>query len=357
MLWKTHLRISNEVLHKLGISLSSPQAKNLKEGVIEPDKWRDYPHHYGKSKRIQECLLSARDAYLQDDLLTAYYNLGVSLHYIQDAYTSLSSKSLKHHSWEEQIEDSKFVQDLSGTIQYFLRKDPSQVRYYSELAKFLSVDLKGRDNTLYAATMVGRAESETWAKPIIDLNFGLRASYIISKSVIGSKHCAELGSGLIRLQAEHERLLQDSELKFSNNIIELIEKRTKLGRTQQQNPIGLVTKFKNFFLGIRLKIANYRVESRYNQYVAKKHLNKVVKKYHTAAGRFASSYHEWYSYQISNLRLNMVKKELLTIKEASKDQSIAVDLLREELDKNNVSALLVKDKELVSRSDLNKILN
>ena len=106
-----------------------------------------------------------------------------------------------------------------------------------------------------------------------------------------------------------------------------------------------------------MRIANYRVESRYNQYVAKKHLNKVVKKYHTAVGRFVSSYHEWYSYQISNLRLNMVKKELLTIEEASKDQSIAVDLLREELDKNNVSALLVKDTELISRSVLNKILN
>ena len=357
MLWKTHIRLSYKVFDKLGISLSSQEEKNLKDGVIAPDKWKDYPHHYGTSQKIRKYLTEARRNYLQNNLSRAYFNLGVALHYIQDGYTSLSSKSPKHQSWEKQISESRFVQDLCGTVQYFLSKDRNQIRYYLELERVLSTDPKGRDQTLSVATMVGRVESESWAKPIIDLNFGFRASYVISKSVLGSRHCAKLGSGLVKIQAIHERLLQETELAFSNNIVELIEKRTKLGRNQKQNPVGLVAKIKNLFLGIRLRIANYRVESRYNQYVAKKHLNKVVKKYHTAAGRFVSSYHEWYSYQISNLRLNMVKKELLTIEEASKDQSIEVDLLREELDKNNVSALLVKDKELVSRSVLNKILN
>jgi len=52
MLWQTHIRIANEVLQRLGIPKSTIEADRLKEGVLAPDKWGDYPHHYGKSHAI-----------------------------------------------------------------------------------------------------------------------------------------------------------------------------------------------------------------------------------------------------------------------------------------------------------------
>jgi len=57
MLWKTHIRIANEVVRKLGISKSSIEADRLREGSVTPDKWKDYPHHYDKSGSIREHIL------------------------------------------------------------------------------------------------------------------------------------------------------------------------------------------------------------------------------------------------------------------------------------------------------------
>ena len=52
MLWQTHIRIANEVLQRLGTPKSTIEADRLKESVLAPDKWGDYPHHYGKSHAI-----------------------------------------------------------------------------------------------------------------------------------------------------------------------------------------------------------------------------------------------------------------------------------------------------------------
>lgn len=63
MLWQTHIRIANEVLQRLGIPKSTIEADRLKEGVLAPDKWGDYPHHYGKSHAIAK-LWTSRFGYL-----------------------------------------------------------------------------------------------------------------------------------------------------------------------------------------------------------------------------------------------------------------------------------------------------
>jgi hypothetical protein len=63
MLWQTHIRIANEVLQRLGIPKSTIEADRLKEGVLAPDKWGDYPHHYGKSHAIAK-LWTSRFGYV-----------------------------------------------------------------------------------------------------------------------------------------------------------------------------------------------------------------------------------------------------------------------------------------------------
>src|SRR4030065_2400235 len=108
MLWRTHLRVSFEVLRRIGVSMSSEESLRFKAGVLAPDQWKDYPHHHGKSEAIRRNLMHARQCYLQDNLLDAFYYLGVALHYIQDAYTSMASFYPKHKSWEQDIEDSNY---------------------------------------------------------------------------------------------------------------------------------------------------------------------------------------------------------------------------------------------------------
>jgi hypothetical protein len=88
MLWTTHRRLTKEICIKLRLSNSSIEAKNLIDGVLAPDKWKDYPHHYGRIKSIQQYLLESRRLFLNDEILKGYYHLGIAFHYIQDAYTS-----------------------------------------------------------------------------------------------------------------------------------------------------------------------------------------------------------------------------------------------------------------------------
>ena len=78
MLWKIHIRIANEILYHLGLPKSSYEAYRLREGSIDPDKWKDYPHHKGKSGVIQSRLLKSRKFFLKNNLPDAYYNLGVA---------------------------------------------------------------------------------------------------------------------------------------------------------------------------------------------------------------------------------------------------------------------------------------
>jgi hypothetical protein len=82
MLWETHIRIANEVLQRLKLSISSVEAQQLRKGIIIPDRWGDYPHHFGKSNTIKKYLLEARGLFLLGDLPNAYFFLGVALHYI-----------------------------------------------------------------------------------------------------------------------------------------------------------------------------------------------------------------------------------------------------------------------------------
>ena len=91
MLWKTHKRVSFEVLRRLGISLSNEVSSKFEEGVLAPDRWKDYPHHHGKSEDIEQHLIKSRVLFLQGDLPNAFFSLGVALHYIQDSYTSMAS--------------------------------------------------------------------------------------------------------------------------------------------------------------------------------------------------------------------------------------------------------------------------
>jgi hypothetical protein len=67
----------------------SPQVeKKFREGIKAPDKWKNFPHHYGKSEEIKQQIMNSRKCFLHDDYPNTFFNLGVALHYVQDSHTS-----------------------------------------------------------------------------------------------------------------------------------------------------------------------------------------------------------------------------------------------------------------------------
>jgi hypothetical protein len=356
MLWKTHIRISREVLRRLGIYLAPEVFQSFTNGIVAPDKWQDFPHHYGKSEKIKENLLTSRGYFLRDDLRNAFFYLGVALHYIQDSYTSMASSYVNHHRWEESIENAIFTDDLKKTVKYALRDKEWERNRCLGLADALSKRAYSRDNTLYLATLTGQIKSESFAEPIVDLNLGLRASYVVMESVLSPKNCPELENKLRRLLLDHETFLQNAEVEFSDKIIKLVDECAELEK-RKLPPSGIIPKIKNLILGIRIRLKTSAVNSNYNHYAKQEHLEKVVKEYHEAVIRTVYPYSGWYDLLIPPLNPNVVSKELLSFQAVATVLGINEQALKESLYRFNISSYFVGNWELVRRAELDRFLS
>ena len=361
MKWITHKRITKEVMNRIGLMpLPRAEYKKLMDGVVAPDKWRDnnphFPHHYGRSNEIQHHLLEARRLFLQNDLPNALFNLGVALHYIQDSYTSYPSFSqIEHGNWEERIENSCLVSDLETTIQRTVR-DVSQRNRCSWRDQELMNEVQGRDNTLGIAILNGgKQENDSIASPEVDLNLGFRASYVVSKSILGPKNCPALDNQLRSVLSEHENRLRMAEIESSNKITRLISERDELAR-KKVPPNGILGKIKNWVTGIRIGSKDRAVISNMNGYFRGEHLENVAKHYMTEASKTAANYGGWYDFQIPQLDLNIVSRELLEIQAVSKILSFDQHNLRNLLKERNISIHPVGDNEIVRRTDLDRLL-
>jgi hypothetical protein len=350
MLWKTHIRITEEVLHRLGMSESSAEAVQLREGVLAPDKWGDYPHHYGKSRAIQKYLVEARQFLLKGDIVNACFCLGVALHYVQDSYTSLSSRSPNHILWEQQIEKSYFVDDLKKTIRGVFQNQSYLAQKYLELYDALSREVVGKDDTLQIATLLGHTQPSTWGKPMVDLNLALKASFSIAKSVLGPKRYPKLEKDLKEVLAEHEELLREAEIVFADKIIELVKKRD--GLKARKTYSGVSSKIKNWFLNIAIGIREYQANSKLQDYCRQRHLEKVVRKYDNTAEKISDPHVDWYEFEIPHINADIVENELLKIDEAIEafrlDESILKDLIKT----GRISCYNVRGKELLKRTEI-----
>jgi hypothetical protein len=356
MLWKTHIRISREVLRRLGIYLAPEVFQSFTNGIVAPDKWQDFPHHYGKSEKIKENLITSRGYFLRDDLRNAFFYLGVALHYIQDSYTSLASSYVNHHRWEESIEYCNFTDDLKQTIKYTLRNNDWERNRCLGLADALSKKAHGRDNTLYLATLTGQVKSESFAEPTVDLNLGLRASYVVMESVLSSKNCPALENELREGLSNYEALLRTAELDLSNKIVGLVNERIELEK-QKVPPLGIVSKIRNWILRIKIGLKERTINSNNNYYIKQGHLDKVVKEYIDATNRTVAPYAGWYNFLIPRINPNLVSKELLSIQEIAKVLGENKQSLKESLHKFNISSYYVKNRELIRRADLDRFLS
>jgi hypothetical protein len=355
MLWKTHIRITFEALRRLGIPLTNLEESRLKEGVLAPDKWKDYPHHYKKEREIQDNLLLSRKYFLKDDFPNAYYYLGVALHYIQDAYTSMASFYPGHHSWEESIENCNCVSNLEETIHYWLRDNSFERSRCLGLANALSMEPYGKDDTLRTATLSGHEALQTFAKPIIDFNLGFRASYLVTKSVLSPRSNSQLDLALKQSLASHETSLHNAELAISTKMIDMAKQVENL-ENKRITKSGIVPKLKNWLLSLRVEIKNFQLNSTYNGYVQKRHLLEVSGKYKEATDGIISPNVGWFAYSRPELNFSVIKNQLIPLQEVSKYFMVDEQTIRDSLKKNNASSYVIGDKELVDRKEVNRIM-
>lgn len=355
MLWVTHKRIILEICKEF--QLSNVETNRFIEGVIAPDKWKDYPHHHSKSRTIRDRLLKARGLFLHDDVLNAYYHLGVAFHYIQDAYTSFvwrSNNFVKGQEWhkkyEQWIDEAYFVRDLEKLVITAFKEDRKQREYYLKLLRFQSSKIDGKEDTLQLSTFNnGRRsrEGSEWGKPVVDLNLAFHICLIVAKSVLGSKTYPRLQGELYKVLTEYEILLKEAENKISIEIVESILKRDKAKKAK-----GL---FSFISTGIISRFHSMRAKSKYKQYTEQKHLQRVAKAYDENIYAKTRPYIDWYNITLPPINATKVQKELLSIQEALKyfnKESVFQDILQ----KRNL-IYQIDNQNFVRKSELKTLAN
>ncbi len=262
---------------RLGVRLTNEEYDKLEEGVIAPDKWRDYPHHYGKSEKIKEYLNKARACYLQNDLPSAYFNLGVALHYIQDSYTTYPSSLPKHQEWEEWIENS-YLGSSFEAIQTTIRNEHTRNRC-CWLDQELSRKFQGRENTLKTATLNGQMkEPSSIASPKVDFYLGFWASYVVSKSILSPKECPYLDLQLENLHSIHVNDMKLAEVESANKVRRLVMEKDALSATIIQSK-GIVPRIRNWITSFRIGSKDRGLISSKNAYFNRDHLTNVKTRY------------------------------------------------------------------------------
>lgn len=354
MLWKTHIRIANEVLFKLGISKSSVEANRLREGSVTPDKWKDFPHHHSKSGKIKKYVLEARRLFLSDDLAEACFCLGVSLHYIQDSYTSLSSRSRHHIRWEQQIEESYFTGDLERLVERAFHNRLDRREEYTKYARTLSNKIEGKEDTLQIATMHAFWGNQIWGKPYVDLNFALKASLTVAKSVFGAKTNPKLQAELIHVLEEHQAILEKTEILFAEKLVELVKKSDELEKRKVKD--GFFRIVRNCFLTISSKIHDFRAKRKLNQYEQKKHLERVLKRHQDTVKKIIEPHRNWYNIDVPQLDIHIIEKELLSMQEASECFGTSENIIKGLIETGKLSSYFLKDQELIRKSELEQVL-
>ncbi len=360
MLWRTHIRICNEVLRLLNVNLSTDTYSKFKAGILAPDQWQDYPHHYGKSDAIQTNLQHARQHVLQNNQQDAFYHLGVALHYIQDAYTSvISYNSPNSHEWhrnyEQSIEDSDFVYNVENIIQYLFYNNTHQLEKYSNITSQLSKNVEGKHETLRVATIVGKTQSQQTGKAKVDLSLALKASLVVMESIISSKNNSKLDLALKQSLLKHENFLGESELSTSEVIINLARQVDSLKRKRVTKP-GFVIKLKNGILIFRLKMKELHLNHKYNEYTQKRHLLKVHTKYKDETYGIVKPHIGWYNYSIPELNLNLIKNQLIPIQEASENFGVKEESVTDLVNSGRIRSYKIGNQSVVVRRQLTLFL-
>jgi len=114
---RTHISIARAIFRKL--NLPRDYEKIFIRAIVEPDNWRwrkpRYKHHYPQYNTILENIKQARRAYINGNISTCLWHLGIALHLIQDAFIpSPRTRELRkiHAHLERKMESYKSESSL-----------------------------------------------------------------------------------------------------------------------------------------------------------------------------------------------------------------------------------------------------
>ena len=174
----------------------------------------------------------------------------------------------------------------------------------------------------------------------------LKASFVVTKSVLNSKNNAQLDSALKQSLTYHETLLQNVELSTSKEIVVMADQIANL-KSKRVTKSGIMPKLKNGLLGLRIKVKELQLNSKYSGYIKKKHLLKVSSKYNEATDRIINPQVGWYIFSKPELNLNVVKSELIPLQDSFRDLVL----------NGKISCYKLRNQEIVVRRELHQILN
>lgn len=219
----------------------------------------------------------------------------------------------------------------------------------------LSRKADGKYDTLRAATLVGGSPSSQTGKPIVDFNLALEASFVVAESILSHRINTQLDLSLKQSLNYHESLLHDAELSSSKEIIDIANQVENL-KSKKIAKSGFIPKLKNGFLGLRVKVKELQLNSKYNKYIQKRHLLAVCSKYKQATDGIINPHIGWYNFAIPELNLNIVKSELIPIQGVNRTFSINEETFAQLVRDRRLSLHTIGNQNVVSRRELNQIL-
>ena len=156
----------------------------FERGSIEPDKWKDYPHHFGVDHKLKNFIIKSR-RHLIDGNITAHLEcLGIAFHYVADKWTLFSGSAQQHADWEDKIDKCTVVGDLNQVLLEKLSAHQESLQQYLALTKELYTIPRSKDGTLAFAFRCRPMENNSsYSTPEIDFNFTFRICLAIAMSV------------------------------------------------------------------------------------------------------------------------------------------------------------------------------
>jgi len=254
------------------------------------------------------------------------------------------------------MDQAYFNDNLSQLVKNAFNDRSDRFKEYQGLAELLSHETEGKEAILHIATMPGPGFTfwgREWGKPYVDVNFALRASYLVSKAVFARKDCLKLQKDRDITHLVYEKKLQDTEILFANKIVESIGKRNELEKRKIQS--GFLRIIRNFFLTLSSKMQGFKAKRKLGKYEKQKHLHDVLSKYKNAVEGLVAPHYLWYIYDIHQIKLSIVKKELLSLSEVSEYLQIEERFARELVDQDKLPCYRLKYRELFKRSETGQI--
>jgi uncharacterized membrane-anchored protein YhcB (DUF1043 family) len=344
----THERIAEIIAQKL----KRPDLSNaLKNGSLLPDEWKDFPHHTANIKKVVNRVIRARKLFLRGQEIQAAAEFGVALHYIADAHVLISGSDDYHEGYEREI--NKLSKSLSSYAieEKELEGKEETINYIKSTLGDLNHERMRELPTFFKLKTPGINK----LNPEDALRRSLEISLSVGKSVLGPKNSQRLQEKLEQLKKNMRIELKDAEKKFARQLIELCEEYREFKRKPKKG----IRKLFSWSEDQRYKA---RIRKMVQYYEERRHLLKLRKSYYSKAGGISRPYIGWYEFQIPEINIDEIERELITIEVARHlkvDRSSIYHYICDDdvsiidaWERSKIPSYKINDKMLIKRSHL-----